>query len=81
MLCFLLTVVVLLQESKTTGLGASFGGDAGTSLFGTSTADVMKKITVWLIALFMSFSFILSVVSSVKPQSVKVEQAQEVNLP
>jgi preprotein translocase subunit SecG len=81
MLCFLLIVVVLLQESKTQGLGASFGGDAGTSLFGTSTADVMKKITVWMIALFMSISFLLSVVSSVKPIPAKVEMTQEVSTP
>ena len=42
-LCALLCFVILIQESKSLGLGASFGGDAGDSLFGTSTASVLKK--------------------------------------
>ncbi len=42
------------------GLGASFGGDAGSSLFGTSTADIVKKITAWLSAFFLIGAVILS---------------------
>ena len=30
----ILCLVILVQESKSMGLGASFGGDAGESLFG-----------------------------------------------
>ena len=44
-LCFVLCVSILVQESKSLGLGASFGGDPGESLFGTSTAEVLKKFT------------------------------------
>ena len=44
-ICALLSFVILVQESKSMGLGASFGGDAGDSLFGTSTAVVLKKFT------------------------------------
>jgi preprotein translocase subunit SecG len=57
LLCF----VILIQESKSTGLGASFGGDAGDSLFGTSTADVLKNFTAWLATLFLASCVILSV--------------------
>lgn len=53
--------VILIQESKSTGLGASFGGDAGESLFGTSTADVLKKVTAWLAAIFLISCVLLSV--------------------
>lgn len=42
------------------GLGASFGGDAGTSLFGTSTAAVVKKITAWLAFFFFLGCILLS---------------------
>lgn len=42
------------------GLGSSFGGDSGDSLFGTSTADVLKKFTAYLIFIFLAFSFFLS---------------------
>lgn len=56
----LLCGVILIQESKTMGLGASFGGDAGSSLFGTSTASVVKKITAWLASLFFIGCILLS---------------------
>ncbi len=49
----LLCLVILVQESKSLGLGASFGGDPGESVFGTSTADVLKKFTAYLAAIFM----------------------------
>lgn len=49
-----------MQESKTTGLGASFGGESGDSLFGTATADVLKKFTAWLVVLFLGSCLLLS---------------------
>jgi preprotein translocase subunit SecG len=48
------------QESKSMGLGAAFGGDASNSLFGTSTADVLKKFTSYLIIIFMISCIVLS---------------------
>lgn len=60
LLSFLLCVVILLQESKSMGLGASLGGDAVTSVFGTSTADVMKKITAYLGVVFLVLCVVLS---------------------
>jgi preprotein translocase subunit SecG len=60
LLCVILCLVVLVQESKSLGLGASFGGDAGESLFGTSTADVLKKFTAWLGCIFLVLCVLLS---------------------
>lgn len=60
MLCAILCFVILIQESKSSGLGASFGGEASESLFGTSTADVLKKFTGWLAVVFFSLCIILS---------------------
>jgi preprotein translocase subunit SecG len=60
MLCALLCLIVLVQESKSLGLGASFGGDPGDSLFGTSTADVLKTFTAWLALIFMVSCVLLS---------------------
>lgn len=57
----LLCLVILIQESKTLGLGASFGGDPGQSLFGTSTADVLKKFTGYLACVFMIACILLSI--------------------
>ncbi len=64
LICLLLTVVVLMQESKSSGLGASFGGDPTQSVFGTSTADVMKKFTGWLAVGFLAFAVLLSIWTS-----------------
>lgn len=59
-LCVLLCGVILIQEGKGGGLGASFGGDAGDSLFGTSTADVLKRFTGWLALAFLASCLLLS---------------------
>ncbi|MEM7175273.1 MAG: preprotein translocase subunit SecG [Chlamydiota bacterium] len=64
LLCSLLCFVVLIQESKSLGLGASFGGNTGDSLFGTSTADVLKKFTGYLALIFVVVCIVLSLWSS-----------------
>jgi len=63
-LAALLCFVILIQESKSLGLGASFGGDSGDSLFGTSTADVLKKFTAYLATAFMIGCILLSIWTS-----------------
>lgn len=63
-LCFLLSCVILIQESKSLGLGSSFGGNQAESLFGTSTAQVLKKFTALLAVIFLSGSLILSIWTS-----------------
>lgn len=64
LLCALLCFVVLIQESKSTGLGASFGGETSDSLFGTSTADVLKTFTGWLALAFFVACILLSLWTS-----------------
>lgn len=59
-LSVILCLVILIQESKSMGLGAAFGGDSGDSLFGTSTADVLKKFTAVLLGIFMISCLVLS---------------------
>jgi preprotein translocase subunit SecG len=63
-LSVLLCGVILMQESKSTGLGASFGGETSDSLFGTSTADVLKKFTAWLALIFFISCILLSLWTS-----------------
>ncbi|MBS4162915.1 Uncharacterized protein PRO82_000193 [Candidatus Protochlamydia amoebophila] len=63
-ICALLCAVILMQESKSSGLGASFGGDSSESLFGTSTADVLKKVTAWLAVIFLTACILLSLWTS-----------------
>lgn len=69
LLCVLLCFVILIQESKSTGLGASFGGDSSESIFGTSTADVLKKFTAWLALIFFVSCVLLSLWTSAMGRS------------
>ena len=72
LLSVVLCLVILVQESKSLGLGASFGGDPGASLFGTSTADVLKKVTAYLAVVFVVACVLLSIWSaSIGSQRVK----------
>lgn len=76
--CGILCIVILMQESKTTGLGASFGGDTGESLFGTSTPAVLKKFTAYLSAIFLASCIILSLWTGALGRSkMKTQNAQE----
>lgn len=56
----LMCVVILMQESKSSGLGASFGSDSGDSLFGASTPEVLKKMTAYLAVVFLGGCILLS---------------------
>ncbi|NGX62227.1 MAG: Protein-export membrane protein SecG [Chlamydiae bacterium] len=60
LISLILCGVILIQESKSSGLGASFGGDSGDSLFGTSTPEVLKQITAWLAVVFLGGCVVLS---------------------
>jgi preprotein translocase subunit SecG len=60
LLSVLLCFVILIQESKSLGLGASFGGDSGDSLFGTATAEILKRFTAYVTGIFLFSCLILS---------------------
>lgn len=60
LLAVVLCFAILIQEAKSLGLGASFGGDAGDSLFGTSTAEVLKRFTAYVAGIFLISCLILS---------------------
>lgn len=61
-LCVLIVVIVLLQSDKSAGMGVL--GGSSQSAFGSSTADVITKITAVMVALFMLGSLGLSVLQS-----------------
>lgn len=74
LVAFILCAVILVQESKSLGLGASFGGDSGDSLFGTSTAEVLKKFTAGLASIFLASCIILSLWSSAPRKTIQIEK-------
>ena len=68
-LCVLLIIVILLQADKSGGMGIL--GGAGQSTFGSSTADIITKITTVMVTLFMLGSLGLSMLESKKTTSLK----------
>ncbi len=68
-LCILLILVILLQADKGAGMGIL--GGAGQSTFGSSTADIITKITAWMVVIFMVGSLGLAVLESKRASSLK----------
>ena len=56
----LLIGIILIQPSKSGGMGAAFGG-VGESVFGGKAGSHLTKATVWLTAVFMVLSLALAV--------------------
>ncbi len=81
-LSLLLCGIIMMQEGKSLGLGSAFGGDTQDSLFGVSTAEVLKKVTAWMFAIFMILCIVLSFwTTSIAKKSTpkpKTEAVQEV---
>ena len=82
----LLIGVILLQRSKSEGLGLAFGASTGESLFGARAGNVLTKITVILGIVFMASALLLGVLYAKKDQPlmdqvttnlVEVERASE----
>ncbi len=64
--CLLLIGFILLQKSKSEGLGLAFGAGAGESLFGARAGNVLSKATVFLGILFMANTLLLGVLFAQK---------------
>jgi preprotein translocase subunit SecG len=62
----LLCTIVLAQESRATGIGAAFGAETATSLFGGSSADILKKITGWCAVTFLALCLFFSAWTSAR---------------
>ena len=67
--CVLLVIIILLQADKGAGMGIL--GGAGQSTFGSSTADIITKITAFLVAVFMIGAMGLSALESQRVSSLK----------
>ena len=71
-LAVLLSALIYIQEGKGGGLGAAFGGDVQDSLFGTSTADILKTITGYMAAVFLVLCVLLSLWTSSMGRAQKI---------
>lgn len=67
--CLFLIIVILLQSDKSAGMGIL--GGAGQSTFGSSTADIITKVTSAMVVLFMVGSLGLAVLESKRSSSLR----------
>ncbi len=68
-LCVLLIIIILLQSDKSAGMGIL--GGSSQSAFGSSTADVITKISAVMITLFMLGSLGLAILESNRSESLQ----------
>ena len=83
LICVALVALVLLQQGRGADAGASFGGGASGSLFGSrGPASFLSKVTAGLAALFFANSLALAYISSqsIERRSV-VERVQAESAP
>lgn len=59
---FLLIVIILMQRSKSQGMGVAFGGGMGETLFGSQMGNVLTKTTVILAIIFLGNTTFLAIV-------------------
>jgi preprotein translocase subunit SecG len=73
--CLLLIGVILLQQSKSQGMGLAFGGGMGETLFGSRAGNVLTKITVTLALIFLANTTLLGIMYTTGSEKSLVESA------
>jgi len=68
--CLMLIGLVLLQKSKSEGLGMAFGAGVGESLFGARAGNVLSKATVILGIVFMANTLLLGIIFAQKDKTL-----------
>ncbi len=74
-LSVLIIILILLQSDKSAGMGIL--GGSSQSAFGSSTADIITKITTVMVTLFMLGSLGLAVLESWKERTIREELVTE----
>jgi len=73
--CLMLIGVILLQQSKSQGMGLAFGGGMTESLFGSRAGNVLTKFTVILALVFLANTTLLGILYTTRQDESLVEQA------
>ena len=64
LVCILLILLVLLQRPKNEGLGAAFGGDTASNLFGAQTTNVLANLTRWMGGIFLAICLAIAILGT-----------------
>ena len=64
LVCLMLVGIILMQRSKGSGAGVSFGGGAAEAIFGAQMGNVLTKTTVILGFVFLANTLALSILQA-----------------
>lgn len=73
--CLALIGLILLQKSKSEGLGLAFGGGGNDSLFGARAGNVLTKATVWIGVFFLINTLVLGMMFAGSASKSLMERA------
>jgi preprotein translocase subunit SecG len=76
LVCLFLILVVLLQQGKGGGLGASFGGATAQVFGGRGAGNFMTRLTAACAVIFMTTSISLAYLSSAGDRELKDYETQ-----
>ena len=62
--CILLVIIILLQKSRSEGLGLAFGAGMGEALFGSRAGNVLTRLTIIFTIIFLADTLVLAVLYS-----------------
>ena len=77
-LCVLLIIIILMQSDKSSGMGLL--GGSSQSTFGSSTADVITKITAVMVGIFLVGSLGISALESIKMKKMTIHPTKKVGV-
>ena len=62
--CIMLVVLILLQKSRSEGLGLAFGSGMGEALFGSRAGNVLTRMTIVFTIVFLANTLVLALLYS-----------------
>lgn len=79
--CLSLMGLILLQKSKSEGLGMAFGGGGNDSLFGARAGNVLTKATIGIGILFLANTMVLGILFTGSASESLMDQVAPVTAP
>ncbi|MCF7791573.1 MAG: preprotein translocase subunit SecG [Victivallales bacterium] len=64
LIAILIIALVLVQQSKSSGLGTTFGGGGSDSLFGAHAESHLSRLTIVFASLFLAITLSLAILSA-----------------
>jgi preprotein translocase subunit SecG len=70
---FLILLILIQLPKKEAGLGQAFGGATTDALFGAGSGTVLTKLTRYAASVFLSITFLLSILNSAQARQKTVD--------